>query len=209
MLFNLAVLCLMVISFFAEEFMPALEMAHHARLYLAPVCFFCSAVAVPFPMMLMLAFMTGFVWDARYLEIVSNDAGAEQLAMVTNVGGYAGYNAGLSSSMDLGFGSSIVLFGVLGCLMQGIRPLFKKGRWELPVFMVGFVTIVWMLVQYLLMTFLRGSFFFPNEIWVKMVSVTLMAMLASPLIYLVLHTLARATHYEIRYEGLRYRFDGS
>lgn len=209
MLFNLAVLCLIITSFFMEEFMPTLEIAHNARLFLAPACFFCAAVAVPFPMMLLLAFITGFVWDARYLEIVSNDAGVEQLALATNVGGFAGYNAAVSSAMDLGFGSSIVLFGVLGCLMQGIRPLFKKGRWELPVLMVGFVTIVWMLVQYLLMTFLRGTFFFPNEIWVKMVSVTLMAMLASPLIYLVLHTLARATNYEIRYEGLRYRFDGS
>jgi len=209
MLFNLAVVGLMLISFFAEEFMPTLEVAHNARLFLAPACFFCSAVAVPFPMMLLLAFLTGFVWDARYLEIVSNDVGTEQLAMVTNASGFAGYNAAVSSSMDLGFGSSIVLFGVLGCMMQGIRPLFKKGRWELPVFMVGVVTTLWMLAQYLLMTFLRGSFYFPNEIWVKMVSVTLMAMLASPLIYLVLHTLARATNYEIRYEGLRYRFDGS
>ena len=209
MLFNLSVLCLMLISFFAEEFMPAVEIANNARLFLAPVCFFCSAVAVPFPMMLMLAFLTGFVWDARYLEITASDAATDQLAMLTNMGGFAGYNATFSSNMDLGFGSSIILFGVLGSLMQGIRPLFKKGRWELPVLMVGAVTIVWMLVQYLLMTFLRGSFYFPNEIWVKMVSVTLMAMLASPLIYLVLHTLARATNYEIRYEGLRYRFDGS
>ncbi len=207
MLFKPAVFFLMVASFFAEEFLPAIEIAHNARLFLAPVCFFCTAVAVPFPMMLLLAFMTGFWWDARYLEIVAVDAGAEQLAQVTNMGGVAGYNAGLSN-FDLGFGCSIILFGVLGCLMQGIRPLFRKGRWELPVLMVGVATSLWMLGQYLLMTFLRGSFFFPSDIWVKMVSVTLMAMLASPLIYLILHTLARATNYEIRYEGLRYRFDG-
>jgi hypothetical protein len=34
--------------------------------------------------------------------------------------------------MSLPFGISIVLFGMLGTLMQGIRPLFKRGRLELP-----------------------------------------------------------------------------
>ncbi len=208
MLFKLTVFFLMICSFFAEEFMPAVEVAQNARLFLAPVFFFCASVAVPFPMMLLMAFVTGLFWDARYLEIVSADIGAEQFAQAANVSGLAGYNAAMSNSMDLGFGASIILFGVLGCLMQGIRPLFRKGRWELPVLMVGVATVSWMLAQYLVMTFLRGTFYFPNEVWIKIVSVTLMAMLASPLIYFVLHTLARATNYEIRYEGLRYRFDG-
>lgn len=208
MLFNLSVFALLFVSFFLEEFVPAVEIAQNARLFLAPVVFFCAAVAVPFPVMLMLAFMTGFVWDARYAQVVTVDSAMEQLAQASTVGGIAGYSPGLSAG-SLGFGFSIILFGVLGCLMQGIRPLFKKGRWELPVFMVGFVTIVWLLVQFMIITFLRGNVFFPQEVWLKMVSDTLMAMLASPLIYLVLHTLARATNYEIKYEGLRYRFDGS
>lgn len=208
MLFNISVIALMCLTFFAEEFVPAVEIAQNARLFLAPAFFFCAAVAVPFPTMLLLALMTGFVWDARYVQLVAEDQAMEQLAQVSSVGGYAGYSGGLSGS-GLGFGHSIIMFGVLGCLMQGIRPLFKKGRWELPVFMVGFVTIVWLLVQFIIITFLRGDVFFPQEVWLKMVSDTLMAMLASPLIYLVLHTLARATNYEIKYEGLRYRFDGS
>jgi hypothetical protein len=208
MLFNVSVIALMCLTFFAEEFVPAVEIAQNARLFLAPVFFFCAAVAVPFPTMLMLAFMTGFVWDARYAQLIAEDKAMEQLAQVSSVGGYGGFSTGLSGS-GLGFGYSIIMFGVLGCLMQGIRPLFKKGRWELPVFMVGFVTIVWLLVQFIIITFLRGDVFFPQEVWLKMVSDTLMAMLASPLFYLVLHTLARATNYEIRYEGLRYRFDGS
>jgi hypothetical protein len=208
MFFNFIVFCLMLLAFVVEEFLPAVEVAHNARLFITPVFFFCAAVAVPFPVMLLLAFMSGFMWDARYLEIASMDAGTEKLAQITGLSGFASYNAGMSGGVDLGFGHSIILFGVLGSLMQGIRPLFRKGRWELPVFMVGFVTVIWLLVQYVLLTFLRGDMFFPNEMWVKLVSVTLMAMLASPLIYLVLHALARATNYQIRYEGLRYRFDG-
>jgi hypothetical protein len=201
MLFNAIVLVMIFAAFALEEFIPAVAMAHNARLFLAPVFFFCASVAVPFPMMLCLAFTTGLLWDARYLPMVSIDSGVEQVASAS-LGGVT------SNGNDLGFGVSILLFGVLGMLMQGIRPLFRKGRWEMPVLMVGFVMMVWLLTQYLLMTFLRGEVFFPRQLWVKLVSDALMAMLASPLFYLCLHTLAGATNYEIKYEGLRYRFDG-
>lgn len=201
MMFNAIVLVMIFVAFALEEFIPAVAMAHNARLFLAPVFFFCASVAVPFPMMLCLAFTTGLLWDARYLPMVSIDSGVEQVASAS-LGGVT------SSGNDLGFGISILLFGVLGMLMQGIRPLFRKGRWEMPVLMVGLVMIVWLLTQYLLMTFLRGEVFFPRQLWVKLVSDALMAMLASPLMYLCLHSLAGATNYEIKYEGLRYRFDG-
>jgi hypothetical protein len=70
------------------------------------------------------------------------------------------------------------------------------------------VTVFWLVAQYLLLTFLRGDVVFSQRLGIKLVSDALMAMLASPLIYLCLHTLAGATNYEIKYEGLRYRFDG-
>ena len=92
--------------------------------------------------------------------------------------------------------------------MQGVRPLFKKGRLELPVLMVGFATSAWLMIQYLLMTLLRGSFYFPTAMWLKLVTDTMYAMFFSPLIFLTLHILARITSYEIKYEGLRYRYDG-
>jgi hypothetical protein len=201
MAFNTIVVALLFIAFAMDEFVPALGLAHQARLFIAPVFFFCASVAVPFSMMLFLAFITGFIWDGRYLVPVNPDPGVEQVASAL-IGGSAG------STMDLPFGGSIILFGLLGMLMQGIRPLFRKGRWELPVFMVGFVMVLWLAVQYLLMTFLRVEVYFPEALGVKLVSDMLMAMLASPLIYLALHTLARVTNYEIKYEGLRYRFDG-
>jgi hypothetical protein len=205
MLFNVIVLILTACAFALEELLPAVPLAQNARLFVAPVFFFCVAVAVPFPMMLLLAFITGFVWDARYMQMVSVDAGAEQFA---NVSVATGAGSALSGSSSLGFGSSIIMFALLGCLMQGIRPMFRKGRWELPVLMTGLVTVFWLVAQYLLLTFLRGDVVFSQRLGIKLVSDALMAMLASPLIYLCLHTLAGATNYEIKYEGLRYRFDG-
>lgn len=206
MIFNLVVVIMLALSIVAEEFIPSIEIAQNARLFIGPVFFFASAVSVPFPVMLMMAFGTGFLWDARYLPFVTQDSGTEQLAGLAMDNGIT--NTTSMGSGDLGFGYSIILFGLLGTLMQGIRPLFKKGRLELPVLMVGFVTAAWLLVQYLVIAFLRGSVYFPGEVWTKLVTDTLLAMLASPIIFLILHTLAKTTHYEIKYEGLRYRYDG-
>ena len=208
MLFNLIVVFLLALSIITEEFLPSIEIAQNARLFIGPVFFFAASVSVPFPVMLVMAFATGLLWDARYLPFVAQDSGAEKLAGLANDNGIAAFNSVISTGADLGFGYSILLFGVLGALMQGIRPLFKKGRLELPVLMVGFVTATWLLVQYLLIAFLRGSLYFPSEVWTKLVTDTLLAMLASPILFLMLHTLAKTTHYEIKYEGLRYRFDG-
>lgn len=57
-------------------------------------------------------------------------------------------------------------------------------------------------------TFMRGSFLFPVAIWTKMVTDTMLAMLAAPLLFLILYSLAGLSRYEIRYEGLKYSFDG-
>lgn len=208
MLFNAIVIILMVCAFVVEEFMPAIPIAQHARLFLAPVFFFSAAVAVPFPVMLILAFMSGFMWDARYLQVSPPDSIAEAVAGFGMSSTGAGYNVAMSGGMDLRFGMSILMFGIIGTIMQGIRPLFKRVRWELPVLMVGVVTAVWLTVQYLLLTFFRGEIFFQFDVLSKLITDTLLAMLAAPVIFLVLHMLAKVTNYEIKYEGLRSRLDG-
>ena len=204
MIFNLIVWVLLLLTFVVQEFVPSVEIAHQATLFLPPVFFFSAAVAVPFSSMLLLAFVTGLLWDARYLPVAAGNSASSGL---WDFGGLAD-PAALVGDGSFVFGLSILLFGLLGSFMQGIRPLFKRGRLELPVLMVGIATFSWLLVQYLLMTFLRGSLHFPSEIWSKMVTDTMLAMLVAPIIYLILYSLARMTSYEIKYEGLRYNFDG-
>lgn len=203
MLFHPISIILLLLTFMVQEFIPGLEIAQFATLFLPAVFFFSASVAAPFGVMLILAFITGFIWDARYLPgVVESLAGAED---VFGTGADSELGAG---SHPLPFGLSIVLFAMLGTLMQGIRPLFKRGRLELPVLMVGVATFLWLLSQYLIITFLRGSLQFPMGVWTKMITDTLLAMLAAPLIFLLLYSLARLSSYEIKYEGLRYRFDG-
>lgn len=203
MLFHPISIILLLLTFMVQEFIPGLEIAQFATLFLPAVFFFCASVASPFAMMLVLAFITGFIWDARHLQGITESAADLGDLFGTGAEGEMGFSA-----HPLPFGLSILLFGMLGTLMQGIRPLFKRGRLELPVLMVGVATFTWLLSQYLIMTFLRGSLQFPGGVWSKMITDTLLAMLASPLIFLLLYSLARLSSYEIKYDGLRYRFDG-
>jgi hypothetical protein len=204
MVFYPVTLLLMLSTFAVQEFIPGIPMAHYATLLLPPVFFFCAAVAVPFPMMLLLSLVTGFLWDIRHLPTSQTlkQSGAGELLKSTlaeperlNVGG-------------LGIGYSILIFALLGIFLQGVRPLFKRGRVELPVIMVGITTCLWLMLEYLTITLLRGSLIFPPALWTKLVTDALLAMLAAPLIFLLLYSLAGVSRYEIKYDGLRYTLDG-
>lgn len=205
MIFYPVTFLLLLLTFVVQEFIPGIPMAQYATLFLPPVFFFATSVAVPFPVMLILAFVTGFIWDARYVPGIFEPAAKSAHSLFSGAGSLPELDV---VAGGFGFGLSIVLFGLLGVFLQGVRPLFKRGRLELPVLMVGFTTFAWLLSEYMVMTFLRGSLYFPTMVWTKMVTDTLLAMLASPLIFLLLYSLAGLSRYEIKYEGLRYSFDG-
>lgn len=192
MMFCLTLALALALSFLAQEFIPVVSWAYEARLLLVPVVFFACAVALPFSLMLVFAFATGFVWDARHLVIDSAPM-AEQL-----FGGASDFGAASPS-----FGYSILLYGLLGSLMQGIRPLFRRGRWELPVLMCGIGTAILLTIEHLWFCFLRGRFFFPEEIWLHIGTTALLSMMISPVVFLLVHTLSRLAGYQIRYDGLQ------
>ena len=91
--------------------------------------------------------------------------------------------------------------------MQGVRPLFRRGRWELPIIMTGVGTFLFLLIQYLLVNFTLGGLVFPERIWFKLMATALLSMLISPLVFFILHRLAIMTDYQIRYEGFRRRLN--
>jgi hypothetical protein len=203
-IYNLLVFLLLALSFGAQEFVPAIEFAQHARVLLPPVFFFSASLSVPFPVMLCLALFTGLVWDARHLPYKPEKMKAAN-EHVSNMD-FSEKAGRASGSLSMGY--SIFIFGALGTLMQGIRPLFRRGRWEVPVIMVGIATSTWLLMEYIIMSFIRGSFYFPHLIWTKIITDSLLAMFIAPVMLYLLHTFARTLRYEVRHEGLTYRFHG-
>lgn len=194
MRFFLVSALLLLASFFLQEFIPAFDWAYSSRLLLVHTVFLTLAVAVPFPVMLTFALGAGFLWDARYhMPIYPPDA----------IGG-------VLVQAELPFGFTIFVFGITGSLIQGVRPFFRRGRWEFPVFMIGLCIAVGLLIEYLILSFHRGGLEIPPELWWKLLMTSLFSALVSPFLLLLLSRLADRTKYRIRTEAhkRKYSYDG-
>ncbi|HEX2748085.1 MAG TPA: hypothetical protein VHM91_08810 [Verrucomicrobiales bacterium] len=195
MIFVLLLFVLMATGFVVQDFIPDIDWAWHARIFAVPVIFFACAISLPFSVMLFFAFATGFVWDA--LNHISVNFPDVTRAMV-EVGAAPQGPGGA-------FGFSIFLYALLGSLMHGIRPLFRRGRWELPVLMTGAGTFLLLSMEYLFINFRRAGFSMPVEVWYHIGATAVLSMIIAPFVFFVIDRLAKLSGYSIRYEGLNYR----
>jgi len=170
MIFFLILMGLVFLAQIVEFFIPPLDWMYNAHIYIAPVLVFYGAMALPFPLVLVLAFWAGFLLDTFNAQVVG-------------------------THVEISLGSSILLYAVLAGIMHGLRPLFARGRWEVHCIMSGLCTSALLLGQYLMLSFRRGSLFFSREVWWQIGGPGLLAMLMAPLVFWILHWLARATAY--------------
>lgn len=199
MIFLLATILLQLLAFVLQEYSPGFAMAHYASIMLPILFFFVASVAVPYPMMLVLAFITGLLWDARHLPTPPQIIGPSAENLSSGVIALPE----LAATGHLPLGASILIFAALGAMLQGVRPQFNRGRIELPVLMIGLATALWLAAEYLLHALIRGSIPVPYGVLTKWVTNTLLAMLCAPALLLIVHAMAAFLHYEIRNDGLR------
>lgn len=185
---------MLLLSFIIQEFLPVFAWGNGSRLMFVHAVFFAAAVAVPFPAMLGLALLAGLVWDARYHVPIYPDEAA----------------FGMLMQSEIPFGFTIFLFGITGVFIQGVRPFFRRGRWELPIFMIGLCTGLTLLLEHLVISFQRGGLEMPAELWGKLLMSSLFSALVSPFLLLLLSRVADRMRYRIRTEGLKRRhiYDG-
>ena len=170
MIFFVILMGLVFMAQIVEFFIPPLDWMYNAHIYITPVLVFYGAMALPFPLVLVLAFWAGFLLDTFNAQVVG-------------------------THVEISLGSSILLYAVLAGIMHGLRPLFARGRWEVHCIMSGLCTSAILLGQYLMLSFRRGSVFFSREVWWQIGGPGLLAMLMAPLVFWMLHWLARATAY--------------
>ena len=170
MIFFLILMVLVFVAQIVEFFIPPLDWMYNAHIYITPVLVFYGAMALPFPLVLVLAFWAGFLLDTFNAQVVG-------------------------THVEISLGSSILLYAVLAGIMHGLRPLFARGRWEVHCIMSGLCTSAILVGQYLMLSFRRGSLFFSREVWWQIGGPGLLAMLMAPLVFWMLHWLARATAY--------------
>src|SRR5262249_62377882 len=98
MIFFLLLLGLVLVAQIAELFIPALPWLYNAHVYIVPVTVFYGAMALPFPLMLALAFFAGVLLDALTVQVIGG-------------------------KIEISAGSSILLYGMLGGEKEWPRAL--------------------------------------------------------------------------------------
>jgi cell shape-determining protein MreD len=185
--YSLSLFVLVLLALLAQQFIPSLTGLYNSRLLLVTLVFLCASVTVGPPVMLALAFTCGFLWDA-------------QSALGPPGGDPMVYQ---DPAEPLRFGYSIILYGVIGYLMQGIQPLFREGKWQFSAFLVGVSIFVYLVAEYLIINFVRGDFHFPRTTLLQIVFTSVLTMLFSPVVFWILFQIAGRFGHEIRFEGLK------
>lgn len=139
--YTASIVLLLLVAIVLQQFLPAFPDFHRARVLVVPLVFLCSAVTVGTPSMLLLAFLCGFLWDA-------------QNALGPHGGDPDVYTRPVES---LRFGYSILLYAFMGFIMQGVRPWFRSGRWQVSVPLAGIALFFYLALEYLLLMFVRGD----------------------------------------------------
>lgn len=173
--YSLTILLLMITALVIQQFLPALTGLYGSRVLVLQLVFLCAAVSVGPPTMLLLAFIGGFLWDA-------------QCALGPGVGDPDVYVERVES---LRFGFSILLFGAMGYLMQGIQPLYRSGKWQFSALLSGIAVFFYLAAEYLVISFIRGGFVLTRATLMQMVYTSVLTMLLSPLVFWILGRAAR------------------
>ncbi|MCE9608749.1 MAG: hypothetical protein K8R23_00835 [Chthoniobacter sp.] len=177
MLFLAVLLVTMFAALIGEHFIGPLP-PYGVRVLLMPMIMFYGSLALPLPGMLALAFSGGLMWDALHTSMaLSWTADQSQLADV---------------NVEVALGWSIIVYGLLGALLNGFRPLFQRGRWDIHCLLAGLCTSVVVLLEYLMLTFRREPvvFIFDKEIWWRIGGAGLVAAVLAPLFFFALNYVA-------------------
>lgn len=187
--YSITTILLLLAAFIVQQFLPAFTGLHQSRVLLVQLVFLCCAVTLGTPTMLLLAFIGGFFWDA-------------QCALGPHGGDPSVYTQQVE---NLRFGYSILLFGAMGFLMQGIQPLFKQGKWHFSALLSGIAVLLYLAAEYTIINFMRGEFTFNAATMRQMAFTAILSMLFSPVIFWLLFRIAAIYDHSINPEAGRRR----
>jgi cell shape-determining protein MreD len=173
--YTLIAVLLVLLSFVVQQFVPAFTGWHHSRLLLVQLAFLCTAVTVNQPVMLLLAFGCGLLWDAQCTP--GRVTGDPEI-----------YTQPVEA---LRFGYSILLFGGMGALMQGVQPLFRQGKWYFSAVLSGIAVFLYLAAEYGVITLVRGHPVLTQATLRQMFWTAVITMLLSPPFFWLLSAVAR------------------
>lgn len=188
----MALFALVLACFFAslvvQFLVPPIDALHHAKMILTPVFLSYIALAFEYPFVLAFAFIAGFVWDALTVQFIPRQG---------------------SLAVEIWLGWSIILYGVVGSLMHGMRPWFQRGKWFVHPMLSGLSASAIVLVEYLMISLQRMEethlFFFPGSLWIRVLGHGLICLIAALPFCLIFSLAAKLFRFEIIPEESRGR----
>jgi hypothetical protein len=171
MIFFIVLVATLFLALVGQTFIPPLPWFEGARVMLLPIVFFYGALAMPFWAMLILAWIAGFMWDALNVQIVDG-------------------------SVEIALGWSIVFYAFFGAIMNGFRPLFQRGRWEIHCILSGLFTSLLVGSEYLMLTLRRGDFVFSKLIGWRIGGAGIAALFLAPFVFFILNYVATLVGYD-------------
>lgn len=173
MIFFVIIVIALFVSFIAQEFFPQLAWLGDAHIYLLPVVFFYAASLFPFSVMLLLAAFTGFMWDALTAQIVHGN-------------------------VEIAFGWSMLLYGALGAILNGFRPLFLRGRMEIQIVLSGLFCSAVVLCEFIMISLRRGNLEYDPRLWHYVIGSGVAGWLLAPFVFFGLNLIAHLVGYKIQ-----------
>jgi hypothetical protein len=177
MIFFFLLLVLMFAGLVVQHFIGPVPVID-ARVLLMQMVMLYGALAMPLPGMLALTFAGGLMWDALHTQWIGDSMADGQV--------------------EIAMGWSIILYAALGTIMNGFRPLFLRGRWEIHCLLTGACTSVMVLAEYLMLTVRRQPihFIFNSHVAWKIGGAGLLATLLAPLFFFIFNYLALLTGFD-------------
>ena len=179
--FFFVLILLIFLSFLFQLYIPPMIFLKGAAILFVPPLLFYGCLTFPFPLMLILVFVTGFwndlltiPWSSRHTDYI--------------------------------IGTSIIIYLIPALIIHGFRPLFLKKGWGVHLLLAEIAAILTpfcLLAQYAILSFERSDFFFSDVIVWRILGPGLIAMVTTPFVFLFLSSLSHLVGFRPRAEVMK------
>jgi hypothetical protein len=179
--FFLLLILLIFLSFIFQLYIPPMIFLKGAAILFVPPLLFYGSLTFPFPLMLVLVFVTGF-WN-------------DQLTIPQS-----------SGRPDYVIGTSIVIYLIPALIIHGFRPLFLKKGWGVHLLLAEIAAILTpfcLAAQYAILSFERSDFFFSDVIVWRILGPGLIAMVITPFVFLFLSSISHLVGFRPQAEVMK------
>jgi hypothetical protein len=179
--FFLVLILLVFVSFIFQLYIPPMIFLKGAAILFVPALLFYGSLTFPFPLVLVLVFLTGLWKDLLTIPRSSDHS-------------------------DYVIGTSIIIYLIPALIIHGFRPLFIRKGWAVHLALAELAAILTpfcLLAQYAILSFERSDFFFSDVIVWRILGPGLIAMVTTPFVFLFLSSLSHLVGFRPRAEVMK------